>query len=82
MPPTFAVDISDYVERWVEVLKCHHSQFYNAETGRYDFIDTLLAVARARGFTMGIRYAQAFLAAGPLHIDDPFLLVAQRARTL
>ncbi len=75
VPPTFVVDISEYVERWVEVLKCHHSQFYNPQTGRYDFIDTLLAVARARGFAMGIRYAQGFLAAGPLHIDDPFLLV-------
>ena len=81
MTPSFVVDISEYVEGWVEVLKCHHSQFYNPETERYDFIDTLLAVARARGFTLGMRYAQAFIATDPLKIDDPFLLVTQRFRS-
>ena len=76
------MDISDYIDEWVEVLKCHHSQFYNPETRRYDFIDTLLAVARARGFGIGARYAQAFIAPEPLKIDDPFLLVTQqRLRT-
>ncbi|MBI3330108.1 MAG: hypothetical protein HYZ81_25800, partial [Nitrospinae bacterium] len=78
---SFVVDISEYVEGWVEVLKCHHSQFYNPETERYDFIDTLLAVARSRGFTMGMRYAQAFIATDPLKIDDPFMLVTQRFRS-
>jgi LmbE family N-acetylglucosaminyl deacetylase len=78
--PSFVVDISDYVDQWAEVLKCHHSQFYNAETGRYDFVDTLLAVARARGYGTGMRYAQAFIAPEPLKIDDPFQLVAQRPR--
>ena len=81
LPPSFVVDISGYVEQWVEALKCHRSQFYNAETERYDFIDTLLAVARARGFTLGMRYAQAFIATEPLKVDDPFLLVPQRRRT-
>jgi N-acetylglucosamine malate deacetylase 1 len=80
--PSFVVDISEYIEQWIEVLKCHHSQFYNPETRRYDFIDTLLAVARTRGFGIGARYAQAFIAPEPLNIDDPFLLVAQqRLRT-
>lgn len=27
LPPTFVVDISAYVDRWVEALKCHRSQF-------------------------------------------------------
>ncbi len=76
------MDISDYIDQWVEMLKCHRSQFYNPETGRYDFIDTLLAVARARGFGIGARYAQAFISPEPLKIDDPFLLVTQqRLRT-
>lgn len=81
MTPSFVVDISEYADRWVEVLKCHYSQFYNAETQRYDFIDTLLAVARAHGFAMGMRYGQGFIAPGPLKIDDPFMLVTQRGRT-
>lgn len=81
MTPSFVVDISEYADRWVEVLKCHHSQFYNSETQRYDFIDTLLAVARAHGFAMGMRYGQGFIAPGPLKIDDPFMLVTQRGRT-
>lgn len=81
VPPTFVVDISDYVERWVEVLKCHHSQFYNPATERYDFIETLLAVARARGFALGMRYAQGFIATEPLKIDDPVLLATERRHT-
>ncbi len=80
LPPTFVVDISDYVERWVDALKCHHSQFYNPHTQRYDAIERFLAVARARGFAMGIGYAHAFIARAPLHIDDPFLLVVQQGR--
>jgi bacillithiol biosynthesis deacetylase BshB1 len=79
--PSFVVDVSDYVDQWVEALKCHRSQFYDAETGRYEFIETLLAVARARGFGIGARYAQAFIAPEPLKIDDPFLLVTPRTRT-
>jgi N-acetylglucosamine malate deacetylase 1 len=77
MPPTLIVDISDYVDRWVEVLQCHRSQFYNPQTQRYDAIDRFLAVARARGFTRGIRYAHAFIVPGPLILDDPVRLVAQ-----
>jgi N-acetylglucosamine malate deacetylase 1 len=80
-PPSFVVDISDYIEPWIEVLKCHHSQFYNPETERYDFVDTLVAVARARGISIGARYAQGFIATEPLKVDDPFMLATQRLRT-
>ncbi|MBI3327677.1 MAG: PIG-L family deacetylase [Nitrospinae bacterium] len=80
MQPTFVVDISDYVDRWVEVLKCHHSQFYNPRTQRYDAIERFLALAQARGFARGIRYAQAFILPELLIIDDPMLLVAQQGR--
>jgi N-acetylglucosamine malate deacetylase 1 len=82
LPPTFVVNISDYVNRWVEALQCHRSQFYNPHTQRYDAIERFLAVARARGFALGIGYAHAFIAPAPLHIDDPFLLVAQQIRRL
>jgi N-acetylglucosamine malate deacetylase 1 len=75
LPPTFVVDISDYVDPWVEALKCHRSQFYNPHTQRYDAIERFLAVARARGFARGIGYAHAFIARAPLTIDDPFRLV-------
>jgi hypothetical protein len=80
MAPSFAVDISDYIDQWMEVLKCHHSQFYNSATERYDFIDTLVAVARARGVSIGARYAQGFIATEPLKVDDPFMLVTPRVR--
>jgi N-acetylglucosamine malate deacetylase 1 len=80
LPPTFIVDISDYVDHWVAALQCHRSQFYNPHTQRYDAIDRFLAVARARGFARGIGYAQAFIVPGPLTIDDPFLLVMPQHR--
>jgi N-acetylglucosamine malate deacetylase 1 len=81
MPPTFVVDISEYVDRWVEVLQCHRSQFYNPHTQRYDTIDRFLALAQARGFGTGIGYAQAFIAQRPLTIDDPVRLVGQQGYT-
>src|SRR5919198_1175289 len=61
MSPSFVVDISDYIDQGTEVLKCHHSQFYNPGTERYDFIETLMAVAQARGISIGVRYAQGFI---------------------
>jgi len=51
------------------------------ETERYDFVDTLVAVARARGISIGVRYAQGFVATEPLKVDDPFILAIQRRRT-
>jgi bacillithiol biosynthesis deacetylase BshB1 len=80
LPPTFVVDISDYVDQWTAALQCHRSQFYNPHTQRYDAIDRFLAVARARGFARGIAYAHAFMVPGPLTIDDPFLLVVPQGR--
>jgi bacillithiol biosynthesis deacetylase BshB1 len=78
LPPTFVVDISDYVEQWEAALQCHRSQFYNPRTQRYDGIERFLALARARGFARGVGYGQAFIAQEPLTIDDPFLLVPPR----
>jgi N-acetylglucosamine malate deacetylase 1 len=74
LPPTVVVDISDYVDQWVAALTCHRSQFYNPHTRRYDAIERFLAVARVRGFASGTDYAHAFLAPGPLTVDDPFVL--------
>jgi N-acetylglucosamine malate deacetylase 1 len=81
LPPTFIVDISDYVGQWIEALKCHHSQFYDPRTQRYGAIERFLAMAQARGFPREISYAHAFIARAPLTIDDPFRLVAQEVRT-
>jgi N-acetylglucosamine malate deacetylase 1 len=81
LPPTFVVDISDYVDQWVEALQCHRSQFYNPHTQRYEAIERFLALAQAHGFARGIGYAHAFIARAPLTIDDPFRLVAQQVRT-
>jgi LmbE family N-acetylglucosaminyl deacetylase len=80
LPPTFVVDISDYVDPWIEALQCHRSQFYNPHTERYDAVERFLAVARARGFARGIGCAHAFIARAPLSIDDPLQLVASQVR--
>jgi bacillithiol biosynthesis deacetylase BshB1 len=81
LPPTFIVDISDYVDQWVEALQCHRSQFYDPHTQRYGAIERFLALAQARGFARGIGYAHAFITRAPLTIDDPFRLVAHEVRT-
>jgi bacillithiol biosynthesis deacetylase BshB1 len=81
LPPTFVVDISDYVDQWVDALQCHRSQFYNPHTQRYEAIERFLALAQARGFARGIGYAHAFIARAGLTIDDPFLLVVPQGHT-
>ena len=77
LPPTFVLEVYEEIDGWVEALKCQRSQSYNPQTQRYDAIERFLAVARARGFALGLGYAQGFIAQGPPHIDDPFRLVVQ-----
>jgi bacillithiol biosynthesis deacetylase BshB1 len=78
-PPTFVVDVSDYVEDWIKALDCHQTQFYHPERPRPAGSPTppeaFQAIARYWGWQIGVRYGQPFLATSPLRVGDPLSLV-------
>ena len=78
-PPTFVVDITEHFEDWMAALNCHQSQFHNTERVRPANQPTLTELfetfARYWGWQIGVKYAQAYLAVGPLKVGDPLTLV-------
>ena len=80
-PPTFVVDITDHADDWLAALDCHQSQFNNAERPRLASLPRVTEVfqsfARYWGWQIGVKYAQAYLAVGPLKVSDPLSLVQE-----
>jgi bacillithiol biosynthesis deacetylase BshB1 len=78
-PATFIVDISDWVEDWLNAIDRHQSQFYHPDRPRPEHLprprEAFESYARYWGWQIGARHGQAFLATGPLRIDDPLTLV-------
>jgi bacillithiol biosynthesis deacetylase BshB1 len=80
--PTFIVDVSPYFDEWMKALLVHRTQFSNpekpkAKTPQQGVADIMEIQSRGHGWTIGTRYAQAFLAAGPLRIGNPLELVRE-----
>lgn len=77
--PTFIVDVSDHVEDWLAALDSHQSQFHHPDRPRPKNLPQVRELfetfARYWGWQIGAKYGQAFLATGPLKIDDPLQLV-------
>lgn len=80
--PTFAVDVTPYFDEWMAALACHRTQFSNPEKPKSkvplpEVTEYIGVLSRAQGFAIGARYAQPFLANGPLKIGDPMSLVRE-----
>ena len=80
--PTFIVDVSPYFETWMKALEVHRTQFSNPEKPRpksqqQTLRDIVEMGARGHGWAIGTKYAQAYLAAGPLRISNPMELVKE-----
>lgn len=78
--PTFTVDVSPHFEEWMRALQCHRSQFFNPDKPKpRNDLPTVLEIvetnARAAGWSVGVRYAQSYLAVSPLLVRDPLDLV-------
>ena len=78
--PTFTVDVTRHFDEWMAALACHRTQFSNPEKPKPnaplpEVTEYIGVLARAQGFAIGARYAQSFLATGPLKIGDPMELV-------
>src|ERR1044071_8634897 len=78
-PPTFIVDISEYVDDWIAALDAHTSQFHNPDRPRPSHLQTVRDIfetnARYWGWQIGVKYGQAYLSTSPLNIPDPMMLV-------
>lgn len=55
--PQVYVDISDFIERKLEALKAHKSQYLKYGD---EWLEAAEARCRLRGFEMGVKYAEAF----------------------
>jgi bacillithiol biosynthesis deacetylase BshB1 len=80
--PTFIVDVSPFFDRWMQALMVHKTQFSNPEKPKpkktHQTVNELVEMsARSHGWSIGTRYAQAFLATGPLKISNPMELVRE-----
>lgn len=76
---TFVVDISEWVDDWLDAIDRHQSQFYHPDRPRPDHMprprEAFEAYSRYWGWQIGVRHGQAFLATSPLRVDDPLSLV-------
>lgn len=69
-PPTFdavdfIVDVSDYVETWKKMMRCHISQM-----ATFDYDDWNLRLASKLGVLIGTSYAQGLVKGNPVVVDD------------
>lgn len=75
--PDFIVDISEYAERKIEVLKAFKTQFYDPNSKEpktpisgEDFFDFLKGRWKNFGRSIGVEYAEGFTVERPLGVDD------------
>lgn len=57
--PNVYSDISDFIDEKVEIMKIYESELQNSPMPRS--IDNIKALARFRGATVGVNYAEAFM---------------------
>ncbi len=80
--PTLVVDVSEFHEQKMELVRTYRSQFLNPMPDDYQFIGAAdyLHMVRARGGYYGAMiqaaFGEPFLARSPLKITDPLLGLA------
>ncbi len=83
LPPDFAVDISQYMDRKIELVLAFRSQFHLPSEKRYndepdtpisgqDFLHFLRAKARAYARPLGVDYAEGFNVARTIGVNNLF----------
>jgi bacillithiol biosynthesis deacetylase BshB1 len=69
--PNFVVDISDYIEKKLEVIRCYESQVIAGRpTSPYSFVESLRHRAAALGISSGVEFAEGFSSRETLVIED------------
>jgi len=82
--PSFVIDVSDFVEKKMEAIKAHASQFYSAESlepetriSEEGFLEQIEYRMRYHGSLIGVTAGEAFYVREALNIDDPIALLTR-----
>ncbi len=75
LKPTFIVDITEVAPQWIKALKSHHSQMFGPHAKKTGFFKMILAWTKYMAYGTPAKYAQGFISAEPLYIQDPFILI-------
>ena len=74
--PAFVLDISDYWERKRAAIECYRSQFIDGRPQEPPtFLDQLRDQAAALGWSIGVRYGEAFASREPIGLSGMSCLV-------
>ena len=75
--PDFVIDISNYIEKKMEIIKCYSSQFYNPESNepettisKKSFLDSITYRSADLGRIINVEYAEGFIAERYICVDN------------
>ena len=79
--PDFVVDISNYMNKKLDVVKCYSSQFYSPKSNEPEtiiskkgFLDSVVYRSSDLGRIIGVDYAEGFLSERYIYVDNLFNL--------
>ncbi|MDX1406718.1 MAG: bacillithiol biosynthesis deacetylase BshB1 [Saprospiraceae bacterium] len=77
LSPDICVDVTPYMEKRMDAIRCFSSQFYDPDSpdpdspiSGKDFLDMILAAARVYGRPIGAEFGEAFTVARPVGVED------------
>ena len=75
--PDFVIDISDFIDLKMEVIKSYKSQFYNPNStepdtiiSSKDFLQNIYNRSKDLGLVCGVKHGEGFISDKPICIDD------------
>ncbi len=84
VPPSFIVDVSDFLDEKMRSIRAHASQFYRADTQEPEtrisdknFLQQIEWRMRYYGSLIGVAAGEAFYVREALNIEDPVLLLTR-----
>jgi len=84
VPPSFIVDVSDFMEDKMRAIRAHASQFYRPDAdepttriSEQGFLDQIENRMRYYGSLIGAKAGEAFYVREALNVDDPVALLTR-----
>lgn len=84
VPPSFIVDVSEFVDDKMKAIRAHASQFYSAESkepvtriSEAGFLEQIELRMRYYGSIIGVAAGEAFYVREALNVDDPVALLTR-----
>ena len=66
--PQYFIDISKYIKKKTEAIKCYKSVFENKKNNYSKYFESIVGRAKFRGEVIGVDYAEAFVIAKKIEI--------------